>query len=380
MKKSLNIIITGDTHLGGGRVRDLALRSDTEALFGDFLSEIQNADLAITNLESPVTERGKPILKTGPHLKSVAGTLPVLKKAGFDLLTLANNHIMDYGKEGLEDTLAECKLSMFSTVGAGLNVREASKPFTINIKGFKIAVINISENEFSTTQNGEPGAYGMDPVDNFNLISRTKKNADKVLVVVHGGHEHFDLPSPRMKKTYRFYVDSGADAVIGHHTHCLSGSEIYKGAPILYSLGNFLFDRNDSSNEVSSWNRGVMLKLILSSSEDIKFELLPFIQGAEHPGLRSLSEQELEKYNEDIRRINEIIEDDGLLAKKFEEYCKNSGRLYNSYLEPHSVRIVHALRNRNLLPSLLSDRKKRLYLNLIRCEAHRDIIIKTLQS
>lgn len=380
MKETVNIIITGDTHLGGGRVTAYAEQGDAEQLFGEFLPVFRDADLTATNLESPVIDGGSPIEKTGPALKSPVDSLCVLKKAGFGLVTLANNHILDYGAEGLKSTLNECRKIGLEVVGAGMSKEEASAPFITEISGIKIAILNIAENEFGTTQNGEPGGYGMDLVENYNTIKSAKEEADHVIVIVHGGHEHYELPSPRMKKTYRFYADAGASAVIAHHTHCPCGYEEYNGVPICYSLGNFLFDLPGRKGEsVSSWNEGLIAKLTVTKNK-IEAEYHPYIQSFEGAGLRKMDEEESRDFQNKMDRLNSVIADDSKLSSEFENYCRESYRMYSGFIEPHSSRILHALRNRNLAPSLLSDKKKRLLLNLTRCEAHRDLLIKTLTS
>ena len=380
MKESgIKIIITGDIHLGGGRVAEYAERVDADQLFGEFLSLIQEADLSITNLESPVTDSGSRIEKTGPSLKSSVGSIGVVKKAGFGLVTLANNHILDYGAEGLQSTLNECRKNGVHTVGAGMSKKEASTPFLTEISGIKIAILNIAENEFGTTQNGKPGGYGLDPVENFNAIISAKVEADHVIVIVHGGHEHYELPSPRMKKTYRFFADAGATAVIGHHTHCPSGYEMYKGVPICYSLGNFLFDLPDfNGSAITPWNEGLIAELTLTK-DDLSIRYRPFIQNFESVGIRRMKADETATFDKKMNRLNNLIADDGKLQREFENYCKKSYQMYSGYIEPHSSRILHAMRNRNILPSLLTQRKKKLLLNLTRCEAHRDVLIKTLQ-
>lgn len=382
-KRDINpatLVITGDTHLGGGRVTDLAVKGDINSLFGEFASIIDDSDLAVTNLESPVIDGGTPIPKTGPSLKSSSDLLPALKKAGFDLVTLSNNHIMDYGEEGLRSTINECRKSGLETVGAGENFEEASRPYTCEINGIRIAILNIAENEFGTTQNGTPGGYGMDPVQNFNSIRECRNHADHVIMIVHGGHEHYELPSPRMKKTYRFFADAGASAVISHHTHCPCGYEEYNGVPICYSLGNFLFDRaGKQKSGLTPWNEGLIAKLLISKH---KLEVVyhPYIQNHSTPGLRKMSQEELQSFSLKMERLNEIIGDDERLEEEFENYCKRSYRMYSSFVEPHSNRLLHALRNRNLAPSMLSRKKKRLLLNLARCEAHRDVLIRTLST
>lgn len=378
MGDGARIVITGDTHLGGGRVTDLALNNKIDSLFGEFLPVISSADLAISNLESPLIDQGNPILKTGPNLKSPESSVGVLKSAGFDLVTLANNHIMDYGDEGLATTLDACQKAGIETTGAGSSLEEARQPYFREINGIRLAVINIAENEFGTTQNGTPGCHPLDPVQNFYSIQKAKEESDKLIVIVHGGHEHYELPSPRMVETYRFFADAGADAVISHHTHCVSGYEMYKGIPIFYSLGNFLFDK-PFDGTLLPWHTGIMVELNITM-DSVKFNIHPFIQCAEKAGLRTLKSDEKLAFDSHLKELNNTILNNELLREQFELYCKRSNKLYSSYIEPHSVRLLHALRNRNMAPSFLSERKKRLILNLTRCEAHRDVLIQTLKT
>ena len=122
----------------------------------------------------------------------------------------------------------------------------------------KIAILNFCENEWSIAEDDSPGANPMDIIDNTNHIREAKASHDKVIVIVHGGHEYYNLPSPRMQKQYRFYADQDADIVVGHNTHCISGSEMYKGVPIYYSLGNFLFTGRST---IENWYYGLVLEL-----------------------------------------------------------------------------------------------------------------------
>lgn len=375
--ENARVLITGDTHLGGGRTKELAQKREIDKLFGSFLEQIEGADITIANLESPVINEGTPTLKTGPNLKSPRNTLPVLADSGFNLFTLANNHIMDYGVDGLNSTLSECRKFGLNTVGAGQNYKEAEMPYVENVNGLTIGVLNIAENEFGTTFNSEPGCHGMNPIKNYNSINEVSKTVDFLIVIVHGGHENYSLPSPSMKERYRFFVDAGADLVVGHHPHCYSGFEAYNGAQIHYSLGNFLFDK--TKNDEDQWNWGYMLQLVIEKNGSVVVPI-PYIQNGKQAGLRELNEKESEKFEAEFNRLSEIISNDNELFDSFEKFCANSKNLYSSYIEPHSIRSLHYLRNRNLFPSLLSERKKRLLLNLTRCEAHRDVLMNILKS
>ncbi|MDX9710703.1 MAG: CapA family protein [Trichloromonas sp.] len=371
----INVFITGDFH-AGGRIENLLNEERYDNIFGDLVTTIKESDLSLTNLESPLIENGTPIQKTGPSKKSSPKTVRALKFAGFQLITLANNHIMDYGVEGLEKSMNLLNSYSLSYVGVGMNYDEASVPFCTEINGAKLCVINIADNEFSTTCGNYPGANPLNPVENYRSILSAKKNADHVIVVVHGGHENYNLPSPRIKQLFRFFAEAGASAVIGHHTHCYSGYEVYNGIPIFYSLGNFIFDR--PGRVKSKWNYG--LAVLLRLRKETEFEIIPYNQCGEKPGIEFLTDAEKNLFNKDINKLNSIIMDDSLLTSQFNNYCKNVRNLYSSYLEPHSMNILHYLRNRNFIPSLLSRRKKLLYLNLIRCEAHRDVLMSLLQN
>jgi hypothetical protein len=180
-----------------------------------------------------------------------------------------------------------------------------------------------------------------------------------------------------MKKLFRFYIDAGADAVINHHTHCVSGYEEYKDKPIYYSLGNFLFDKDSYRNSI--WNEGLAVVLTFGDSE-INHNRLSFSQCNEEPVIKLHKDLEIEMFESKIKQINTIIDSDEHLLFEFHKFCESNRKLYESYLEPYSNRYLHYLRNRNLFPRLHSRKKKKYLLNLIRCESHRDIIIQYLKE
>lgn len=376
--KEITITITGDVHLGSERVKNLALNGEAEKLLGEFFSTIRSSDVSIVNLESPLTGKDKALPKIGPNLKSPTGAVKFLVEAGVDIVTLANNHIMDYGECGLEETLETCELNGIKSVGAGLSIKEAKKTLFLDLKEIKVAVINIAENEFGTIQNQQAGTHSLNPVDNYYTINRATAVADCVIIIIHGGHEHYTFPSPRMKETYRFFVDAGADFVVGHHPHCISGYETYNGGRIFYSLGNFLFDKASRRNDVN-WNRGMFLELNVSKKKN-SFKLVPYRQNSTKPGLQSLAKKEKNEFQCELEKLSAVIADDRKLSEKFDQYIQTVRRSYEAFIEPHSLLLVHALRNRNLLPSLLTNRKKRILLNLMRCEAHNDVIKKILSK
>ncbi len=376
MENKINILVTGDFY-AGHRIDDLISQDRFDEIYNDFLPVIRSCDIAISNLESPLTEHSIPIKKTGPAIKASKKTMEALKFAGFNLFTLANNHIMDFGWQGLADTLELCDENKMDYVGAGMNHKEASQILYKEINGKKLAFINIAENEWSTTQGSEPGANPLNPIANFYSITEAKRKAHFVFVVIHGGHEMYALPSPRMKETYRFFVNAGASVVIGHHTHCFSGYEIYKGSPIFYSLGNFIFDKPDKQNSI--WNTGYAVKFSIAGN-DLSFVLIPYEQCNEKAGVHRMDRDSLDAFQTILDKLNKTILDDDELNKKFEKWCLHMSKSYNAFLQPHSNQYLHALQNRGLFPSFLKQNKRLLYSNLIRCEAHRDIVLNLLSK
>lgn len=375
MKDSINILFTGD-FFPGGENSLLIKEKRYNDIFNDFLPIIQNCDIAVTNLECPLTDSDTKIEKTGPTLKAGPETIQALKFAGFNLLTLANNHIMDYGFRGLKDTINLCKENQIDYCGAGINYSKASKILYKIVRQKKIAFICLAENEFSTTFSDGPGANPLDIVSNYYMIKEARKNADYVFVIVHGGHEMYSLPSPRMKKTYRFFIDTGADVVVGHHPHVISGYERYKDGIIFYSLGNFIFEK--TMDELSPWHIGFGVKFVITES-NFDFNIIPFKQGYTKAGLELLINKKLNDFNDNIENLNPIIADDRLLKKHFMEFVTQSKSTYNNFLEPIQNRTLSFLRLKGMVPSLLSKRKRLLYLNLIRCESHRDVLINVLK-
>ena len=214
-KNAVSILISGD-FAPRYRLADSVDSGNFQDIFPDGVREIvKSADFSFVNFESPITETGfRPIPKCGPNLHCSQKAADAIKYAGFTGVTLANNHIMDYGAEGLHKTLGCCKASGLDVVGVGNNLCDATSILYLESDGKKLAVINCCEHEFSIATDTEPGANPLNPIRQFHQICEAKANADYVVVIVHGGHEHFQLPSPRMQETYRFFIEAGADAVV----------------------------------------------------------------------------------------------------------------------------------------------------------------------
>src|SRR5690554_6787463 len=367
----MKILITGDfCPIHRAEVNKL---DASEILCKDFQDIINQADINITNLECPLSNHPKAISKTGPALKADPDNVELLTAMGFNLVTLANNHIMDYGSNGLKDTIEILDEKEIDYVGAGKIDDEIDVVYQTK-DGLTIAIINVCENEWSTDELNGYQANGFSEISMFYAIKKAKKNADKIIVIHHGGHEMYNLPSPRLKKTLRYFVDCGADAVINHHTHCVGGYEVYEHAPIFYSLGNFIFDNPNQRNSI--WNYGMAVSLDCSK-QHISFQAHYFEQ-FNHKAQVTLVNEDALIY--DMPELNAIIADDQQLKERFDEFVLEKTRLYSSYLEPVRSKYILGLINRGFLPSIWNKRKRFYLKNLITCESHREIVKKLLED
>lgn len=332
-------------------------------------------DYSIVNFESPIVDgTAEPISKTGPNLKCHENAMVAVKQAGFNCVTLANNHFYDYGEKGVYDTIEACNKNGIDHVGGGMNIEEAESVLYKEIDGKIVAIINICENEWSIATATTGGSAPLLLTHNIRNIQKAKKNADFVLVIVHGGTEKYPLPTPRMKDVYRFFVEQGADAVVNHHQHCYSGYELYQGKPIIYGLGNFCFDKNKPTD--TSWNTGYVVVLDFSN-EKICFQIYPYTQGGETPAVEFINETK--DFWANIQHLNAIIADENALKKSFETMAGSKTKLMEIF-DFYDNKYLRLLQSKNIIPKTLSEKKKKQVLDLFRCEAHRDVLFYLLQN
>ena len=333
----IKILIAGD-FCPHKRIEQLVLDNKCEEIYNDFMPYLENNNINIANLECPLTNSGSPIPKIGPNLVAQEKCIEAIKHGHFNLLTLSNNHIMDQGEKGLFSTIDLCKKNNIEFFGAGTNLEDASRILYKKINNKQFAFLNFSEIEFSTADVDKPGSNPLKPVQNFYSIKQAREKADHVIVIVHGGHEGYNLPSPRMIGTYRFFIDAGAEVVIGHHQHCLSGHEKYKGGMIFYSLGNFIFDNPNNKN--TDWNFGYCVKLLFNDLK-LTYEIIPYKQCNEKPGLQLLNEEEKQNFEIALSELNDIICNDDLIYKEFKKLTKQRKDYYLIQFESFYSRIYY---------------------------------------
>lgn len=366
----MNILIAGD-YCDKYRVTEYIAKGDYTSLFGNVKSIVEQANISIVNFEFPVVlEEGKPIPKAGPNLRGQKKAVEAIKYAGFKVCTMANNHILDWGEECCLNSKKLIEKTGMIPVGVGRNIEEASKIVYIKHKDEILAIINCCEHEFSIATEMTAGANPLNPIQQYYKIQEARQNADYVLVIIHGGHEYCQLPSPRMKETYRFFIDAGADAVVNHHQHCYSGYEEYHEKPIFYGLGNFLFD--NKNRIYSTWNEGYMVTFNFQKGRKTSYEIHPYIQCTTKPTIVPLAKKEIDVFQEHIKELNSIIADNNRLKKEWENWVAKNSAYFLMSFQPYNSRFTKGLFIRGLLPSFITKKKKYTILNHIECESHLD--------
>lgn len=368
----IKLLISGD-FCPIGRTENYLNIEDYKGLFHDFPNISDQVDYAIVNFECPFTDSQNPISKSGPNIKTAnPNTFKALKYAGFDMLTLANNHIQDYGGQGVLDTIEKAKENNFDVIGAGSNKEEAKAFFIKKIKNTHIGFINIAENEFCAATDSMPGANTFDLIENLRTIKLLKKVVDKIILIYHGGREHYQLPTPDQRRRLRFFIENGVDAIVAHHTHCVSGYEYHQDKPIVYSLGNFIFDYKNKYQK-GHWTKGmsVILKLI---NDNFKVELIPHFQGREEDStLHLLQNEDKDKFLNHVDDLSHKIQDDVLFNQEWQIYLKTQESFYLSSLYV-KIFLIRAFFIKKIIPSsLLKFNHNIIMLNLLRCETHHEI-------
>ncbi|MDA0365025.1 MAG: CapA family protein, partial [Chloroflexi bacterium] len=223
-------------------VTDLMTERGVDYPFARVHALFAGADLIVGNLEGTFTDRGTPLEKlytfrTPPALAST------LRVAGFDAVTLANNHMYDFGEEGLADTLAASRAERVAAFGAGLDEPSARAPAIVQARGLRIALLGYNDiSEVRLADGAGPGVARADELLIAHDVAAAANAAHFVVVFVHWGIEYSHEPTERQRALARAAVEAGAGAVIGSHPHVLQPWERMHEAAVLYSLGNFVFD------------------------------------------------------------------------------------------------------------------------------------------
>ncbi len=239
--EKVSILLTGDVYLGGHA--EGFLIEDPQYPYLEVRDVLEKADVVIGNLESPLTYSEEIFMEKTFNLKASTGVIHSLKAGGFSALSLANNHIMDFGWKGLRDTIKTLDKYGIKHAGAGRNLTEARTPAVIETGSISIAFLaynNTYPLEFNAKAESPGAARGKAEYFRKDISEASREN-DLVIVSFHWSGEHVKEPRQYQESFGRIAVDAGADIVFGHHPHVIQGIEVYSGSLIAYSLGNYVF-------------------------------------------------------------------------------------------------------------------------------------------
>lgn len=343
--------------------------------FSDALNEkLEHADLNVVNFEGPInTNKSVPICKSGPNISQDPDAPVFLKEHGFKLFSLANNHSMDYGVQALDATIKCLNEECF--VGAGL-WDEAYKVKILEIKGKKNGFLAITQFEFGVLDDiafceNKKGAAWMEHPCIDKLIVDSKQQCDYLIVLPHAGLEHFTLPLPELRTLYHHFVDMGADAVIGSHPHVPQPWETYKKKPIVYSLGNFCFDRESKK---TLWSIGLLANLTFDDYE-VNLQIYTLHYDRNSRIVEIINDANI---NSILDESNKLFSNKSAYVEAVNNHCLSMKSYYNMLLEMSGYSkfsIKHCLGyiKRKLLGKVPTTDNSH-FINCVRCETHRWVL------
>ena len=208
-------------------------------------------------------------------------------------------------------------------------------------------------------------------------IHKAKEQADYVLVITHGGYERCPYPSPRMIRTYRAFIDAGADAVVNHHQHCVSGFELYSGKPVFYGLGNFLFPAFGEENR--SWHEGMMVELVFGRDIPVSFNLIPFVQCLNVTSVKLMDADSISCFNEMIDNLNKVISDPEALEDQYDAFMDRHSDTYGKIFRP-TGKVAKWLTSLGVVRPFLSSWKRLALEDYVGCESHREALLRYLEK
>lgn len=332
IKKGDTVSYLGDISFADNKCVAMKYDSRQKGLEGivskEIIEYLQEKALVIANAEFAVGVGGEPLERKKYTYKAEPTRLPMFHDLNVELVTLANNHVCDFGMDIFQQTIDSYDKYKIKRIGAGKNIEEAAKAQYYSINGYKFAFINANRSEKvrytpeATEQH--PGVFMCyDSQLLEQAIKKEKKSADFVILLVHWGKENSNEIQEILLETSRIYIDAGADAIIGHHAHMLQGIEYYKGKPIFYNIGNFIF----------SYIRafGAVITMKVNDNKTLEWSFVPILQ--KDTKVRFLDDLEKERIIEEVNswnrnaRIEEngrVVVAEGILPKVISDSISKS--------------------------------------------------------
>ena len=352
----------------------------------DFIcSEIKNvitdSDFSICNFEAPVQSYGmNKINKAGPCLYQAKSSVSYIAQAGFNLVSLANNHIFDYGDKALKSTLLALSECGVDYVGAGIDFESAYREKIIKKDGIIIGVLAACENEFGCLdERKNRGGYAwlFHPLLEDKIRS-LKKKTTAIVLIAHAGVENIDFPIKEWRERYKRLCDIGVDVVIGHHPHVPQGYESYADSVIFYSLGNFYFDTAGFENKA---DESFSVKLLFGMQGLTGYE---FYYHKKIAGKTCLMNKNDMSFS--LEKLNALLSEeygfrnDFICIELYEKYYSDYYRISQNRL-PDRFSVVYLIKflvKNIFFRSKYAQRKNLLLLHNIRIESHRFVVQRAL--
>lgn len=369
---SLEILIGADvTPTESNRT---AFQQGKSVLSEELRQRWMQADVRLLNLETPLTDDGAPRLKCGPNFAAPSACARGIAALRPSAVSLCNNHILDYGEQGLLSTMRSLSAEGVETFGAGEDLSGADRPFILMKNGTRIGVYAVCENEFSVATERTGGANPLNLLDLGDRIRDIRGNCDRLIVLYHGGREYYPYPSPQLQRVCRKIAECGASLVLCQHSHCIGSYEKWDNATIVYGQGNFLFDMQ---GENECFDTGLLVSYTIGEYGAEQVTFLPIIRV---PGGAALA---------DGTRAAEILGAFELRSQRLrmQGFAEARYRVYASEMKEKMLKVVvsgHAVtRSVNVLygrrpTRMLSLRNKVDLLNSLRCESIRELLTEGL--
>lgn len=270
------------------------------------------SDIMVANSEFTVSDRGSKMPNKYYTFRASPQRLSIYEEMGVDLVTLANNHVYDFGQVAFYDMLDALDEYNMPYIGAGRNIEEAKRPYYFIINGYKIAFVNatraekyILTPEATETDGGVLRCY--DPTLFANTIKEAKSQSDYVVALVHWGKEDSHNLENVQVETSRTYIDAGADIIIGTHAHVLQGIEYYKDKPIIYNLGDFIFNNETKDTGI--------FQIKMKNDGDLEYYFIPCLEKDEYTKTLDKEEKQRVIKNMNSWSINATIDEEGKITK-----------------------------------------------------------------
>lgn len=310
-------------------VGDVRINNEYLLLGEELRNELQNSDVNVMNYEAPIKASNYSLLqKSGPRLSQNEQVIDTLVQSGFNVISMANNHAMDFGEESLLYTKSLLEKHNCLTLGAG-SWEDTYQIKYVEKHGVRIGFLAVTQHEFGVLDEEYNGkdqvgtAWMLHPCID-ELIVEGRKQCDYLFVLPHAGIENEYYPLPELRTLYRHWINMGADGVFASHPHTPQGWEMYNNKPICYSLGNFCFE-NHSASLPPYWNYGLVAQVILDK-EGAKLVMKSVAFDQATCILNSTEDDEFCKH---IREVISILHDDKTYMEEVNSYCLRLQNLYD---------------------------------------------------